>query len=431
MKAWRVGGAVRDALLGRPGSDVDWVVTGTTPEAMRAAGYLPVGRDFPVFLHPVTKQEYALARTERKTAPGYHGFVFHADPAVTLEEDLQRRDLTINAMAQDETGRVIDPYGGQRDLQARLLRHVSPAFAEDPVRILRVARFAARFVDFQVAAETQALMQHMVTAGEVDALVAERVWQELSRGLMEAQPSRMFDVLHDCGALARLMPEIATDWASDEPDAIRWRQTIDLAARRELPLPARFAVVTHRLGASERAVQTGATAVDLLTLCARWRIPADCREVAELAGRECETLRLDALLDAEQRVRLLDRCDAWRRPERFELLLLACECVRRSDDASDDASDDEKDDASDGARTARAQATSLASWRLARTRAAAVNTGTVAARAAVQGLRGPQIGAAVHDARVRAVTVVEAVVGAVAASVAVEREVSRNDEVND
>lgn len=382
MKAWKVGGAVRDALLGRPDSDVDWVVTGATPEAMRDAGYIPVGRDFPVFLHPVTRQEYALARTERKTAPGYHGFVFHADPGVTLEEDLQRRDLTINAMAQDETGRIIDPYGGQHDLQARLLRHVSPAFSEDPVRILRVARFAARFVDFQVAPETQVLMQRMVSAGEVDALVAERVWQELSRGLMEVQPTRMFDVLHGSGALARLMPEIATDWSSEEPEAIQWRQAIDLAARWGLPLPARFAVVTHRLGVSERTANTDATSATLSTLCERWRIPTDCREVAELAGRECEALRLDATMDAEQRVQLLDRCDAWRRPERFELLLQACECIALAD---------------------RWRATSFARWRLARSRAAAVDTGTVATRAAAQGLWGPQIGSAIHDARVLAV----------------------------
>ena len=375
---------MRDALLGRPDSDVDWVVTGTTPEAMRAAGYVPVGRDFPVFLHPATRQEYALARTERKTAPGYHGFVFHTDPGVTLEEDLQRRDLTINAMAQDETGTVIDPYGGQRDLQARLLRHVSPAFTEDPVRILRVARFAARFVDFQVAPETQALMQDMVNAGEVDALVAERVWQELSRGLMEAQPSRMFDTLYHCGALARLMPEIANDWSSDEPEAIRWRQAIDLAARWGLPLPARFAVVAHRLGVSERTANSDATAAALSTLCERWRIPADCREVAELVGREGQALRRDAVMDAEQRVQLLDRCDAWRRPERFELLLQACECIAHAE----------------GSSAGRWQAASFARWRLARARAAAVDTGAVATRAAAQGLRGPQIGSAIHDTRV-------------------------------
>ena len=382
MKAWKVGGAVRDALLGRPGSDVDWVVTGATPEAMRAAGYLPVGRDFPVFLHPVTKQEYALARTERKTAPGYHGFVFHADPSVTLEEDLQRRDLTINAMAQDETGRIIDPYGGQHDLQFRLLRHVSPAFAEDPVRILRVARFAARFVEFQVAPETQALMRQMVSAGEVDALVAERVWQELSRGLMEAQPSRMFDVLHDSGALARLAPELQTAWASTEPEAVRWRSAIDLAARQALPLPARFAIVATRLG----GLDVAGNAEALSFLCDRWRIPADCREVAELVLRERIALCSGVAMDAEHRVQLLDRCDAWRRPERFEVVLQACECLARTEDLG----------------AAGRHGVWFTRWRQARTRGAAVDAGTAAKRAAERGARGTAIAAAVHDARVRA-----------------------------
>ncbi len=388
MKVWKVGGAVRDTLLGRPGSDVDWVVTGATPEVMLSAGYLPVGRDFPVFLHPVTKQEYALARTERKTAPGYHGFVFHADPGVTLEEDLRRRDLTINAMAQDDAGAVIDPYGGQRDLEAGLLRHVSPAFAEDPVRILRVARFAARFVDFEVAPETQALMQEMVNAGEVDALVAERVWQELSRGLMESQPSRMFDVLHDCGALARLMPEINAEWSSAESVAIQWRQAIDLAAESGLPLPARFAVVGYPLGSVACAAKASATPGALQRLCERWRVPADCREVAELVGREYETLRLGQAMNAEQTVKLLDRCDAWRRPERFELTLQACECIARAQH-----------------RTAtRSQAAAFARWRVARARAAAVDAGAAATRAATKGLRGPAIATAVHDARVLAVS---------------------------
>ena len=383
MKAWKVGGAVRDALLGRPGTDVDWVVTDTTPEAMRAAGYLPVGRDFPVFLHPVTRQEYALARTERKTAPGYHGFVFHADPGVTLEEDLQRRDLTINAMAQDETGRLIDPYGGQHDLQARLLRHVSPAFAEDPVRILRVARFAARFVDFEVAPETQALMQQMVSAGEVDALVAERVWQELSRGLMEARPTRMFDVLHGCGALARLVPELQPDGSSAASEAVRWRSAIDLAARQALPLPARFAIMSSGLSGLDPAGRAKA----LSSLCERWRIPTDCREVAELVLREHDAVYSGAAMDAEHRVQLLDRCDAWRRPERFEVMLQACECLARVGDLG----------------AAGSHAASFARWRQARTRGAAVDTGAAAKRAAERGARGPSIAAAVHDARVRAV----------------------------
>lgn len=388
MKVWKVGGAVRDTLLGRPGSDVDWVVTGATPDVMLAAGYLPVGRDFPVFLHPVTKQEYALARTERKTAPGYHGFVFHADPGVTLEEDLRRRDLTINAMAQDDAGAVIDPYGGQHDLEAGLLRHVSPAFAEDPVRILRAARFAARFTDFRVAPETQALMQELVNSGEVDALVAERVWQELSRGLMESQPSRMFDVLHDCGALARLLPEINAEWSSAEPVAIQWRQAIDLAAKSGLPLPVRFAVVGHPISSVACAAKARVTPGALQRLCERWRVPSDCREVAELVGREYETLRLGQAMNAEQTVQLLDRCDAWRRPERFELLLLASECIARAQYRNATGS----------------KAAAFSRWRVARARAAAVNAGAAATRAAAQGLRGSAIADAVHDARVRAVS---------------------------
>src|SRR5664279_3682472 len=208
MKRYLVGGAVRDALLGRPIGDRDWVVVGADVATLQSAGYTPVGRDFPVFLHPQTREEHALARTERKTAPGYHGFEFHADPGVTLEDDLLRRDLTINAIAEDESGAIVDPHGGRRDLAAKVLRHVSPAFAEDPVRILRLARFAARFADFSVAPETEALMREMVRLGEVDALVPERVWQEVSRGLMETKPSRMFDVLRGSGALARVLPEV-------------------------------------------------------------------------------------------------------------------------------------------------------------------------------------------------------------------------------
>ena len=217
MQRYLVGGAVRDALLGLQGGDRDWVVVGARAQELIDAGYTPVGRDFPVFLHPQTKEEHALARTERKTAAGYHGFEVHADPSVTLEDDLLRRDLTINAIAQDEAGALIDPHGGQRDLRAKLLRHVSPAFAEDPVRILRLARFAARFTEFTVAPETVQLMRGMVAAGEVDALVPERVWQELSRGLMEARPSRLFEVLRRCGALARLLPEVDRLWGVPQP----------------------------------------------------------------------------------------------------------------------------------------------------------------------------------------------------------------------
>ncbi|MCB1890039.1 MAG: multifunctional CCA tRNA nucleotidyl transferase/2'3'-cyclic phosphodiesterase/2'nucleotidase/phosphatase, partial [Rhodocyclaceae bacterium] len=217
METYIVGGAVRDRLLGLPVKDRDFVVVGATPEDMLARGFKPVGKDFPVFLHPETREEYALARTERKTAPGYRGFVFHTDPSVRLEDDLVRRDLTINAIASTEDGRLIDPHGGQRDIAERVLRHVSEAFAEDPVRILRLARFAARFPDFRVADETLALCRAMVAAGEVDALVAERVWQEIARGLESAEPLRMFQVLGDCGALARLLPELAPALAAAEP----------------------------------------------------------------------------------------------------------------------------------------------------------------------------------------------------------------------
>lgn len=396
MKVWKVGGAVRDALLGRAGSDIDWVVVGSTPEAMRAAGYLPVGRDFPVFLHPVTKQEYALARTERKTAPGYHGFVFHTDPGVTLEEDLRRRDLTINAMAQDDAGTVIDPYGGQRDLAARLLRHVSPAFAEDPVRILRVARFAARFGDFDVAPETQTLMREMVRAGEVDALVAERVWQELSCGLMEARPSRMFDVLNACGALARLMPEMAAAWSTDAPIALPC--VIDLAAQRNVPLPVRFAVLMTGLGQgaandSQPSVPVDAALHALRALCERWRIPADCRDVAEGVLRERIALQRSLAMDAERQVDVLTRCDAWRRPERFMQMLQACEVWVQAKTLHAERAEPVDGDA----------IRSLTHLRRALARATQVDVGAVAQEAAARGLRGPDIGAVVHAARVQAV----------------------------
>jgi tRNA nucleotidyltransferase (CCA-adding enzyme) len=390
MKVWKVGGAVRDALLGCAGSDVDWVVTGATPGDMLAAGYTPVGRDFPVFLHPVTKQEYALARTERKTAPGYRGFVFHTDAGVTLEDDLRRRDLTINAMAQDEAGVITDPHGGQRDLRARLLRHVSPAFAEDPVRILRVARFAARFGDFEVAAETRALMREMVRAGEVDALVAERVWQELSRGLMEAHPSRMFDVLHACGALGRLLPEIEADWQPVGRHAGPLRRAVDLSAQRGAPLPVRFAVLTHRLGrldSSASAPGTSLVSAALQSLCERWRIPSDCREVAEGVVRERAAVQHSATLGAEDLVCLLDRLDAWRRRERFDRVLQACDCIARAETSDPDA----------------ARRPSHARLRQALARAAAVDAGAAATQAAAQGLRGPALASAVHAARVRAV----------------------------
>ena len=316
MKIYVVGGAVRDALLGLPVQDHDHVVVGATPEQMVAAGFRPVGKDFPVFLHPKTQEEYALARTERKTAPGYHGFVFHTSPDVTLEDDLVRRDLTINAMARGDDGVVVDPYGGQRDLEARLFRHVSDAFAEDPVRILRVARFAARFADFRVAPETNALMRGMVEAGEADALVPERVWQEVARGLMEHRPSRMFAVLRDCGALARIMPELDALWeGSREADkGVRAMDVVDYAAERGHPLAVRFAALVQ-----------DAEAID--ALCKRLKVPNDCRDLALMTAREHAGIGGALAMSADTLVALFARCDAYRKPERFAEMLLAVECA--------------------------------------------------------------------------------------------------------
>lgn len=305
MKVYEVGGAVRDALLGRPPGDRDWVVVGATPQQMLDAGFRPVGRDFPVFLHPVTSEEYALARTERKSAPGYHGFVFQAAPDVTLEQDLARRDLTINAIARDADGTLTDPYGGRRDIAARVLRHVSPAFVEDPVRLLRLARLAARFHDFSVAPETEALLARLVVEGEVDALVPERVWQELARGLLEERPARMFEVLERCGARTRLLPELGAG-----PVAVP-------AFDADAGLDVRWAALLLA-----NAVPTaGARA-----LAERLRVPASTRDLAEMALRESEVLRGGETLDAEALVALLERCDALRRADRFTALLQACGC---------------------------------------------------------------------------------------------------------
>ena len=345
MRIYAVGGAVRDALLGLPVQDRDWVVVGATPQAMLDAGYTPVGKDFPVFLHPQSHEEYALARTERKTGHGYAGFAFHAAPDVTLEDDLRRRDLTINAIAQADDGSLIDPYNGRADLAARTLRHVSAAFAEDPVRILRVARFAARFTDFSVAEETIALMRNMVDNGEVDHLVAERVWQELARGLMETQPSRMFDVLRACGALKRLLPELDALWgvpqrADYHPEVdtgVHVMMVIDMAARLEAPLPVRFAALTHDLGKGTtpadvlpRHIGHEARSVQLLEpLCERLRVPADCRDLARLVARYHGDLGKFDELRAATVVKILERCDALRRPERFGHILQACEADHR------------------------------------------------------------------------------------------------------
>ncbi len=345
MRIYAVGGAVRDALLGFPVQDRDWVVVGGTPEEMLARGFRPVGKDFPVFLHPQTQEEYALARTERKTAPGYTGFVFHAEPDVTLEQDLARRDLTINAIAQDESGAHLDPYGGRDDLAAKVLRHVSPAFAEDPVRILRVARFAARFADFSIAPETLGLMRQMVTSGEVDHLVPERVWQEIAKGLIEQRPSRMLQVLRECGALARILPEVdalygvpqRADYHPEVDTGVHTGMVVDMAARLALPLAARFAALTHDLGKAQtpadvlpRHIGHEAASVALLKpLCERLRVPTECRDVALLVARFHGDIHKVAELRAATIVKVLESCDALRRPERFELVLGACEADAR------------------------------------------------------------------------------------------------------
>ncbi len=345
MKTFVVGGAVRDRLLGLPVQDRDHVVIGATPEQMLGQGFRPVGKDFPVFLHPQTSEEYALARTERKTAPGYKGFLFHAAPDVTLEEDLVRRDLTINAIAETEDGSLIDPFGGQRDLEARVFRHVSDAFAEDPVRILRLARFAARFADFTVAPETEALMRAMVLAGEVDALVPERVWQELSRGLMERAPSRMFAVLRRSGALARILPELDCLWGVPQPPqhhpeidtGVHVMMVVDMAARLGCSLPVRFAALMHDLGkgatpASDWPRHYGheARSVELAEgVCHRLKIPTDCRDLALMAAREHGNVGRALELRPNTIIKMLERCDGFRKPQRFIDMLQVAECDHR------------------------------------------------------------------------------------------------------
>jgi len=351
LEVYLVGGAVRDALLGLPVGERDYVVVGATAADLIGRGFQQVGKDFPVFLHPHTKEEYALARTERKTAPGYHGFAVHAEPDVTLEQDLERRDLTVNALAEDAEGRVIDPYGGLADLDRRLLRHVSPAFAEDPVRILRVARFAARLdgLGFRVAGETMDLMRSMVAAGEVDALVPERVWQELVRALDDsadgARPARFFEVLRACGALARLLPELDRLWGVPQP--ARWHPEIDTGvhvmmvldmAAQLSPLPeVRFAALCHDLGKGTTPVAMLPShkgheerGVELLDgVCERLRVPKRFCELARITARfhgmvhRAATLRPGTMLD------MLEAVDLFRRPERFEQMLVACEADYR------------------------------------------------------------------------------------------------------
>lgn len=341
MQIYMVGGAVRDDLLGVPVKDRDWVVVGATPEHMLAQGYRPVGKDFPVFLHPHSNEEYALARTERKSGNGYTGFSVHATSDVSLEDDLLRRDLTINAMARDTHGTLIDPHGGQRDLEARILRHVSTSFAEDPVRILRIARFAARFKDFTVAPETLALMRAMVAQGEVEHLVPERVWQEFARGLMEHTPSRMLMVLRECGALARLLPEVERLFGVPQPPqhhpeidtGVHVLAVLDHAAAAQQPLSVRWACLLHDLGKGDTPVHTlphhygheAASATHARAVSERLKAPTNCRDLAVLLAREHGNLHRAAELRPSTLLALLERTDALRRPERFELLLQGAE----------------------------------------------------------------------------------------------------------
>jgi len=424
MQIYMVGGAVRDALLGLPVKDRDWVVVGATPEALVAQGFLPVGKDFPVFLHPQTKEEYALARTERKTAPGYHGFCVHAAPDVTLEEDLARRDLTINSIAVSAystgarglfdtnialnpvawqaAGALVDPFGGQQDLARKVFRHVTAAFREDPVRILRVARLAARFCDFTVAPDTLQLMQEMVEEGEADHLVAERVWQELAKGLMENTPSRMLEVLRDCDALARLLPEVNRLWgvpqrADYHPEidtGTHLLLVLDMSARLQASLPVRLACLFHDLG-------KGTTPPDMLPrhigheersarllkgVCERLRLPTECRELADVVAREHGNIHRSGELGPAALVRLLERCDAFRKPQRFGEVLLACECDARG-------------------RLGLSESPYPQGPRLldALTAAQSVATHLIATTAMATGASGKNIGELIHIARVEAV----------------------------
>lgn len=340
MQTYIVGGAVRDELLGLAVKDRDYVVVGSTPEEMEKAGFRPVGKDFPVFLHPKTHEEYALARTERKTGSGYKGFAVHASPEVTLEQDLARRDLTINAIAKDAAGQLIDPFDGLADIHSKTLRHVSDAFAEDPVRILRVARFAARFTNFSVAPETNRLMQQMVQAGEVDALVAERVWQELAKGLMEAKPSRMFEVLRACGALQKILPELDKLWGVPHPaqhhpeidTGVHIMMVIDYTASQNLSLPIRFAALMHDLGKGTtpqevlpRHIGHEERSVNLLKeVSKRLRVPNDCKELAQIVAKYHGKLHQTPGMKPSTRLSFLMELDAIRQPARFKDFLKAC-----------------------------------------------------------------------------------------------------------
>ncbi|MDP1897546.1 MAG: multifunctional CCA addition/repair protein [Sulfurimicrobium sp.] len=397
MRIYQVGGAVRDELLGLPVQDRDYVVVGATPEAMVKLGFRPVGKDFPVFLHPRTHEEYALARTERKTTPGYKGFQVYAEPEVKLEQDLARRDLTINAIAKDDAGKIIDPYHGVSDIRAGILRHVSQAFVEDPVRILRVARFAARFEQFTIAPETLELMREMVRNGEIDALVPERVWQELAKGLMECQPSRMFLALRECGALARIFPELDRLFGVPQPvqyhpevdTGIHVMMAIDYAATCGYPLEVRFAALTHDFGKGTtpqaewpRHIAHEQRSFELIKpFCERLRVPNACRDLALVTARFHGVVHRALELRSETLLKLYLETDALRQPERFEYFLQACEadfCGRAGFD-----------------RQPFAQADLL---RLGLAVVVAVDAGTVAKQCADPG----QIRGRVHEARLAA-----------------------------
>lgn len=405
MRIYLVGGAVRDKYLGRDAADRDWVVVGASPADMVAHGYKPVGRDFPVFLHPDTGEEYALARTERKQGHGYHGFVFHTGPEVTLEDDLARRDLTINAMAEDADGRLVDPFGGRADLEARLLRHVSPAFAEDPLRVLRVARFAARLapLGFHVADNTMALMRRMVTDGEVDHLVAERVWQETRRALGEPRPSAFLQTLRACGALAVLLPEVDALYGVPQPPAhhpevdvgIHVEMVVDMVARLapgdDL---AGFCALAHDLGKAltpraelpRHLMHEQRGVAPLETLAARLKVPAEHRALAIATCRQHLNAHRALELRPATVLKLLESLDALRRPQRLDTFLVVCEADKRGRKGRTD--------------DAYPQAGYL---RAARHAAAAIT----AAPFVDQGLRGPAIGEAMRRARITAIAGVE------------------------
>lgn len=404
MEVYLVGGAVRDRLLGRPVHERDWVVVGARPEDLERDGYVPVGREFPVFLHPTTREEYALARLERKVAPGYRGFTTQFSPEVTLEEDLKRRDLTINAMAESTLGEIIDPYGGRRDLDARVLRHVSESFVEDPVRILRVARFAARYADrgFTVAEETRELMQRMTDSGEVDALVPERVWQETERALGEPRPDVFFETLRSCGALGVIFPEIQALYGVPQPP--KWHPEVDTgvhvmlvvryAAQIGASTAVRFAALTHDLGKalsprdkwpSHRGhEEAGVPLVEGLSN--RLKVPNEFRELAVLTARHHASVHRAAELRPATLLKLLESTDALRRPERFGELLLACEADAR------------------GRTGLEAQPYPQPAYLLRAREAAAAVTLSEEERA---GLKGPAIGEKIREKRVAAVSAVK------------------------